>query len=86
MHTNGYVHSDFHTGNIGVVNTTEKYITIFYKQIPTYGRIYKMIDYGIILNESNYKNTKQLKQIYENAKTTQIRIVRILKNLLFFEK
>ena len=45
-----------------------------------------MIDYGIILNESNYKNTKQLKQIYENAKTTQIRMVRIIKNLLFFTK
>ena len=85
MHTNGYVHSDFHMGNIGVVNTTEKYITIFNKQIPTYGRIYKMIDYGIILNESNYK-TKTLKQFYENAKTLQIRMVRILKNVLFYEK
>lgn len=86
MHANGYVHGDLNMGNIGVVNTTEKYITIFNKQIPTYGRIYKMIDYGIILNESNYKNTKQLKQIYENAKLTQISMVRILKNVLFYEK
>lgn len=85
MHTNGYIHSDFHIGNIGVVNTTEKYITIFNKKIPTYGRIYKMIDYGLILNEKNYK-TKTLKQFYENAKTTQIRMVRMIKNLLFFTK
>ena len=86
MHNNGYVHGDFHSGNIGIVNTTEKYITILNKQIPTYGRIYKILDYCIILNESNYKKTKKLKQIYENAQLTQIRYLRILKNLLFFEK
>ena len=33
MHNNGYVHGDFHSGNIGIVNTTEKYITILNKQI-----------------------------------------------------
>jgi hypothetical protein len=86
MHNNGYVHSDFHIGNIGIVNTTEKYINILNKQIPTYGRIYKILDYGIILNETNYKKTKQLKQIYENAQLTQIRMLRTFKNLLFFEK
>jgi len=86
MHSNGYIHGDLHNGNIGIVNTTDKYITILNKKIPTYGRIYKIIDYGGLLLASNYKKTKQLKQFYENAELNVIRKLRLFTNLLVYEK
>jgi hypothetical protein len=78
MHSNDYIHNDFHPGNIGVVNTKEKYITILNKKIPTYKRIYKAIDYGNIMYLSNLK-LKQLKVNFENFKNSEIRDI---KNLL----
>ena len=86
MHSHGYIHSDLHPGNIGIVNTTETYITILNKKIPTYGRIYKIIDYGILLLESKYKKTKKLKQFYENAELTVVRQIRNFTNLLVYNK
>ena len=87
MHSNGYVHGDLHSGNIGIVNTTEKYITILNKKIPTYGRIYKIIDYGGLLIASNYKgDTKEVKKLYETAQLNDIRKLRAFSNLLIFEK
>ena len=86
MHTNGYVHGDLHNGNIGIVNTTENYITILNKKIPTYGRIYKIIDYGGLWLASNYKKTKKLKRFYENAQCKVIRNIMHIKNLLIYEK
>ena len=86
MQSNGYIHSDLHTGNIGIVNTTDKYITILNKKIPTYGRIYKIIDYGGLLIASNYKKTKQLKQLYKNAELNVIKKFRLFTNLLLYNK
>jgi len=77
MHSNGYIHGDFHNGNIGIVNTNEEYITILNKQIPTYGRIYKAIDYGSIMYLPNLK-VKQLRINFENFKNSEIRDIRYL--------
>jgi hypothetical protein len=46
IHSNGYVHGDLHYKNIGFVNTKKEYINIFGRKVPTYGRIFKAIDYG----------------------------------------
>jgi hypothetical protein len=45
-----FTHNDLHTNNIMYIETTEKYLyykfnNTFYK-IPTYGKIYKIIDFG----------------------------------------
>jgi serine/threonine protein kinase len=46
LETNGYVHGDVHQFNIGVVKTTKKYIKIFKYLVPTFGYIFKLIDFG----------------------------------------
>jgi hypothetical protein len=43
-------HNDLHTNNIMYINTPEKYLYYYYDgkyyKVPTYGRIYKIIDFG----------------------------------------
>jgi hypothetical protein len=43
-------HNDLHTNNIMYINTNEKYIYYYYNdtyyRVPTYGKIYKIIDFG----------------------------------------
>jgi len=45
-----FTHNDLHTNNITYVNTNQKYLYYKYNNInyrvPTYGRIYKIIDFG----------------------------------------
>jgi len=46
----GLTHNDLHTNNVMFNTTTKKYIYYLYKnkyyQVPTFGRIYKIIDFG----------------------------------------
>jgi len=45
-----FTHNDLHTNNVMYVPTTQKYLYYLYKKkyykVPTYGRIYKIIDFG----------------------------------------
>jgi hypothetical protein len=45
-----FVHNDLHTNNIMYVNTEEEFIYYCYQgihyKVPTYGKLYKIIDYG----------------------------------------
>ncbi len=65
-----YLHGDFHIGNIGYVETDKKYITIFNKKIPTFGYIYKAIDYGSVIHPK-YKLTKSEKKDYKDRFGTE---------------
>lgn len=56
LESNGYIHGDIHSGNIGVVKTKSKYINIWNQQIPTNGYIFKLIDYGLVVHESDKLN------------------------------
>jgi hypothetical protein len=70
MESKKYVHADFHPGNVGVVYTKNKYIDILGHKIPTYGKIYKAIDYGGVLNEDTMDPTRKimgLDEIQENV-------------------
>ena len=59
---NNYFHTDIHFGNFGYVKTNEIYIKIFNYNIPTYGYIFKIIDYGNVKNNSsNVKNINELR-------------------------
>ena len=45
-----FTHNDLHTNNVMYVNTNKKYIYYLYKKkyykVPTFGRLYKIIDFG----------------------------------------
>lgn len=57
LYSKGYVHGDFHMGNIGVIKTKIKHINIFNNKIQTFGYIYKLIDYDDIKHiKSNTPN------------------------------
>jgi hypothetical protein len=47
----GYIHGDFHSGNIGYIKTDKEYIKFGKLKIPTFGYIYKAIDLGSILHK-----------------------------------
>ena len=55
-----FTHNDLHTNNIMYIETTEPFLWYRYQQkvykIPTYGRIFKIIDYG----RSIYKYQQQI--------------------------
>lgn len=48
--TFSFTHNDLHTNNVMYVNTTQKYLYYCYKKkyykVPTYGRLFKIIDFG----------------------------------------
>jgi hypothetical protein len=74
---NDYVHGDFHHGNVGVIKVpTKQRIKIFGNNIPTYGYLYKAIDYGGILHKSNASKTHLYQQNditeYEHFKNHKI--------------
>lgn len=45
-----FTHNDLHTNNVMFIETTEEFIYYFYEEqyykVPTYGRIFKIIDFG----------------------------------------
>ena len=60
-----YIHGDFHSGNIGYVKTDIKFITYKNLKIPTFGYIYKAIDYGSIMHPK-YKLSNDDKKYYKD--------------------
>lgn len=56
MQSAGYLHNDFHPGNIGYIKTIKKTINILGNEIPTHAYLIKAIDYGLILHKK-YKMT-----------------------------
>jgi len=62
MDRHGYFHHDFHTSNIGLKKTNEKYINILGKNIPTHGYFVQAIYYGLVLH-----NKYILKEQEKNA-------------------
>lgn len=65
LHKNNYIHGDIHTKNIGWIKTTLTKIKLGKLQIPTFGYIFKLIDYGTIMNKLDIHNKKEQK-IFEN--------------------
>ena len=54
-----FTHNDLHTNNIMYNSTEEKYLYYFYNEtyykVPTYGRIFKIIDFGRSIYKVNNK-------------------------------
>ena len=51
MNKHGYLHNDFHSKNIGLNKTTDKYITIFNNRVKTHGYHVVALDYGTVLHK-----------------------------------
>ena len=65
INTAGYLHNDFHMGNISYLKTDKKTISILGHNIPTHGYFIKAIDYGLVLH-NKYQMTKNEHIDYEN--------------------
>jgi hypothetical protein len=68
MEQKGYVHGDFHSGNIGVIQTNKKYINILGHRIPTFGKLFQAIDYGSVLNKNTLDPKKRVMGLPETQK------------------
>lgn len=69
IQSNGFVHGDFHHGNIGVINVAKKKnVMIFGKKIPTFGNQFVAIDYGGVL----HKDTLSSKRKYQQRDITEL--------------
>lgn len=57
QHTFDFTHNDLHTNNIMCVSTSEAFIYYFYNKqyykVPTYGKIWKIIDFGRAIYKFN---------------------------------
>ena len=53
LQKNGYSHGDIKGDNICYVKTNKKYVKILNYKIPTFGYIYKFIDYGFVRHKKN---------------------------------
>lgn len=54
-----FTHNDLHTNNVMYVSTTKKYLYYYYKKkhykVPTFGKIFKIIDFGRAIYKFNGK-------------------------------
>jgi hypothetical protein len=63
----GWMHGDFHIGNIGLVKTEEPTIIIQGHHIPTHGYLVQAIDYGTVKHMKNpsYDIYRLFAQVYD---------------------
>jgi serine/threonine protein kinase len=61
MHSKDFYHCDIHLENIAYIKTDLKYLDIFNYQIPTFGYIYSLIDYGSITSSKFKLNEEDIK-------------------------
>lgn len=83
LEKNDYVHGDILDKNIGIKYTTDEFIIINNKQIPTYGMYIQMIDYDMIVNKNT--NIKQFKNKQTNDRNGIISLMSDLKNNILDE-
>lgn len=75
LHSNNYVHGDFQTSNIGMVRTQDKFIKIFNYDVPTFGYIYKLIDYGVVFNKNDIQSQEE-EQIFNNLINNELKNIK----------
>lgn len=77
LHEAGYVHNDLHSGNIGYIKTEKKYINILGNKIPTYGKIYQALDFGLVMHRK-YLATRIDRKMYADSIINETRYLRNL--------
>jgi serine/threonine protein kinase len=88
LHSNNYTHSDIHMGNIGWIRTSKnKFILISNLKIPTFGYIYKLIDYGMVINKSeiSFANKKETKEFKNNFTNELVLLVHLMVDTKIYD-
>lgn len=70
LHKYNYVHGDLHSGNIGWNKTINKNIQIDGLKVKTFGYIFKLIDFGLVLSDYDV-SSKQEKVLYNKLIKTE---------------
>ncbi len=81
MNQNGYCHNDIHWKNIAYVKTNKKYIKLFNKNVPTYGYIFSLIDYGENTNKKYVFNKDKSEIKYIDEMNELMYIIYILMDI-----
>lgn len=68
MHSNGYIHGDLHSGNVGYIKTEEKTVKCFTYNIPTYGYRFLPIDYGNVCRDEDNNTPEEKNKHQHNLK------------------
>lgn len=69
LHKNNYIHGDINIDNIGVLKTKKEYIKINNVNIPTFGYIYKLLDFDLIIHKNDIKNEyekNKFEELFDN--------------------
>jgi len=66
MKSKGFMHNDLHPGNIMATKTSTKTIDILGHKIPTYGYIFSIIDYGLVLSNKFKLTNKEKREMKEH--------------------
>jgi hypothetical protein len=75
-----YIHGDILDKNIGIKYTTDKFLIINNKEIPTFGIYIQMIDYDKLVN----KETSDIKHFKYKQKKDKDNIIMLMSNLKNF--
>lgn len=86
LHSANYVHGDIHNRNIGWVKTgkTTK-IKLGKLNIPTYGYIFKLIDYGMVMNSSNKMTKKEKVEFANNFENELVLLVHFMVDTAIYD-
>lgn len=85
LHTNNYVHGDIHNRNIGWVKTTNAKIKLGKLQVPTFGYIFKLIDYGMVVNRSNKMGKKEKVEFENNLANELVLLVHFMVDSAIYD-
>lgn len=83
MQKHGYTHNDLHSGNIGVLLTSNKYVNILDKKVKSFGIHIFALDFGNVLHEKYGLNDEEIMRHHYNLKHD---IDRFVKKLVSIEK
>lgn len=86
LHSNNYIHGDIHQGNVGWNKTNKNHkIKIANMEIPTFGYIFKLIDYGMVMKKSDIKNNKEKKEFEENFLNELVLLVHFMVDTKIYD-
>ena len=86
LHSANYVHGDIHNRNIGWIKTGKKTkIKLGKLNIPTYGYIFKLIDYGMVMNSSNEMTKKEKVEFKNNLENELVLIIHFMVDSAIYD-
>lgn len=79
MHKHNYVHGDIHNGNVGWIKTSHAFkIKIGNQYVKTLGYLFKLIDYGMVVNKSELVGKKEKIEFDYNYKNELFLLVHFM--------